>query len=193
MFPAESNPRRSLGKTKVFGQMLKSWATLEPVLVYRSMQRFKQSFRVKCLLSWKWFTFCHTWAATSERHATPLWQLGWKGWLVQIWQQNPKLVPTKKQRKRATNVSSSQQHIAGNSPIWACSMSSTSSMHWRGPGHVATLPSPLCDGRHVSRCRRPPCDSAPPCSSEASTHHVESGCPGQGLHFIYNTIQYNII
>lgn len=64
-------------------------------------------------------------------------------------------------------------------------MSSTSSMHWRGPGHVATLPSPLCDGRHVSQCRRPPSDSAPPCSSEASTHHVGSGCPWQGLHYIY--------
>lgn len=52
--------RCSLGKTKVLGQMLKSCATLEPVLVYRSMHLFKQSFRVRCLLSRKWFTFCQT-------------------------------------------------------------------------------------------------------------------------------------
>ena len=72
-------------------------------------------------------------------------------------------------------------------------MSSTSSMHWRGPGHVATLPSPLCDGRHVSQCRRPPSDSAPPCSSEASTHHVGSGCPWQGLHYIYVDFVYVLV
>merc|ERR550532_1948153 len=49
----------SFGSTKVLGQTLKYWACLPGLLVYRSMHRFRQSFRVRCLFSGKWLTFCH--------------------------------------------------------------------------------------------------------------------------------------